>query len=90
MTVEVCTAGTYVGRDKARLLPNIIFRMGAAAVLLSNKPSMARCAKYELVHNVRVCSARREAAYRWGGCMAWGCQLVEDAWARCNAWLSGA
>jgi hypothetical protein len=31
-------ARRYIGNQRSMLLPNTIFRMGAAAVLLSNKP----------------------------------------------------
>lgn len=39
-----------------KALANTLFGMGAAALLLTNKPSLARQAKYKLLHSVRVCS----------------------------------
>ena len=38
--------------------------MGAAAMLLSNKPSAARTAKYALQHVERVHAAASDAGYR--------------------------
>lgn len=40
---------------------------GAAAILLTNKPSLQRRAKYTLDRRYRVNNAAREEAYRWGG-----------------------
>ncbi len=37
-----------------RLVTNLLFRMGAAAVALTNKPGLAGAAKYVLQHRVRV------------------------------------
>jgi 3-ketoacyl-CoA synthase len=46
------------------LVTNTIFRVGGAAVLLSNRQSDARRAKYELRHIERTCLAADDAAYR--------------------------
>ena len=46
-----------------------IFRAGAAAVLLSNKASMRRTAKYELLHSVTANVAADDKAFGCGaGC----------------------
>ncbi|KAE8664919.1 3-ketoacyl-CoA synthase 1 [Hibiscus syriacus] len=54
VSTENITAHWYLGNDKSMLLSNCIFRMGGAAVLLSNKPLDRMCSKYELVHLVRT------------------------------------
>lgn len=66
ITNETTTNAFYGGRDKHRLVTNVLFRMGAAAVLLSNKPSwgLSGRAKYLLRHAVRVHAGARDAAYR--------------------------
>jgi 3-ketoacyl-CoA synthase len=38
--------------------------MGAAAVVLTNKPSLAASAKYELLHSVRAHVGQDDKAYR--------------------------
>lgn len=63
VTTEVTTSAFYKGREKHRLVANAIFRMGGAAVLLSNKPSYRRHAKYKLAHAVRVHSGADDASY---------------------------
>lgn len=45
------------------MVANCIFRMGGAAVLLSNKASYRRTAKYTLQYNVRVHTGQDDEAY---------------------------
>ncbi|MEW5303445.1 MAG: hypothetical protein WDW36_006135 [Sanguina aurantia] len=71
VTTETLTTAFYNGMDKHRLVTNTLFRMGAAAVLLSNKErwrSSGR-AKYVLCHNVRVHTGARPEANKciWYG-----------------------
>ncbi|KAJ7514223.1 hypothetical protein O6H91_23G033900 [Diphasiastrum complanatum] len=54
VSMENITLNWYLGNDKSMLVSNCIFRMGGAAILLSNKRSEARRAKYEMVHTVRT------------------------------------
>ncbi|KAF5841900.1 FAE1/Type III polyketide synthase-like protein-domain-containing protein [Dunaliella salina] len=50
VTTETTTPAFYAGHDKHRMVTNILFRMGAAAVLLSNKSKFwDGRAKYQLV-----------------------------------------
>lgn len=49
--------------EPRRQIPNLLFRMGAAAMLLSNKASWAGRAKYRLVHNERVHVGQSDEAY---------------------------
>lgn len=54
VSTEIITQSWYLGNDRSMLLPNCIFRMGGAAVLLSNKPTSRTRSKYRLVHTVRT------------------------------------
>ncbi|GMI66733.1 3-ketoacyl-CoA synthase 1 [Hibiscus trionum] len=54
VSTENITLNWYFGNDKSMLLCNCIFRMGGAAVLLSNKARDKARSKYELVHLVRT------------------------------------
>jgi 3-ketoacyl-CoA synthase len=54
VSTENTTLKWYFGNDRSMLLCNCIFRMGAAAVLLSNRGRDRARSKYELVHTVRT------------------------------------
>jgi 3-ketoacyl-CoA synthase len=54
----------YFGNRKSMLIPNCLFRVGGAAVLLSNRASDKRRAKYELVHTVRTHHGADDRAFR--------------------------
>ncbi|TYJ22652.1 hypothetical protein E1A91_A08G139400v1 [Gossypium mustelinum] len=54
VSTENITQNWYFGNDRSMLLCNCIFRMGGAAVLLSNKPRDKACSKYQLLHLVRT------------------------------------
>ncbi|XVF22298.1 hypothetical protein REPUB_Repub12eG0161000 [Reevesia pubescens] len=54
VSTENITLNWYFGNDKSMLLCNCIFRMGGAAVLLSNKSRDKARSKYQLVHLVRT------------------------------------
>ncbi|KAL6605813.1 hypothetical protein ACP70R_041466 [Stipagrostis hirtigluma subsp. patula] len=61
VSTETITPNYYVGRERAMLLPNCLFRIGGAAALLSNSPSKAR---FRLRHVVRTLTGARDNAYR--------------------------
>jgi 3-ketoacyl-CoA synthase len=61
---EITTYCFYPGAEKPRMVANAIFRMGGAAVLLTNKASARKVAKYQLVHNVRVHCGQDDASYK--------------------------
>ncbi|KAL6986900.1 Protein Nef, partial [Sarracenia purpurea var. burkii] len=62
VSTENITQNWYFGNKKSMLIPNCLFRLGGAAVLLSNKPTDRRRAKYKLLHVVRThCGANDEA-----------------------------
>lgn len=54
ISTENITQNWYKGNERDMLVSNTIFRMGGAAILLSNKPKFASRAKYQLLHTVRV------------------------------------
>ncbi|KAK4422879.1 3-ketoacyl-CoA synthase 20 [Sesamum alatum] len=54
MSLESPTSGYYVGGDRSKLLSNCLFRMGGAALLLSNRSSDHHISKYELKHTLRT------------------------------------
>ncbi|KAJ4843357.1 3-ketoacyl-CoA synthase 11 [Turnera subulata] len=54
ISMENITLNWYFGNDKSMLLSNCLFRMGGAAILLSNKRSDRWRSKYQLVHTVRT------------------------------------
>jgi 3-ketoacyl-CoA synthase len=64
VSTENITQNWYRGNERSMLIPNTIFRMGSAAILLTNKPTERWRAKYELEHLVRVHLGADDAAYR--------------------------
>ncbi|KAH6769973.1 3-ketoacyl-CoA synthase 11 [Perilla frutescens var. hirtella] len=64
MSMECNTHIYYAGKERSKLLPNCLFRMGGAAVLLSNKGSDRRRSKYELVHTLRTHKGADDGAYK--------------------------
>uniref|UniRef100_UPI004072B024 3-ketoacyl-CoA synthase n=1 Tax=Zea mays TaxID=4577 RepID=UPI004072B024 len=64
VSTEIITPNFYQGSRRDMLLPNCLFRMGAAAILLSNRRREARRAKYRLVHVVRTHKGADDRAYR--------------------------
>ena len=64
VSTENITQNWYFGNKRSMLLPNCLFRMGGAAVLLSNKAKDRSRAKYQLVHTVRTHKGADEKCYR--------------------------
>ncbi|XWS34951.1 hypothetical protein CRYUN_Cryun21dG0081600 [Craigia yunnanensis] len=64
VSTEIITSNYYEGNERAMLLPNCLFRMGGAAILLSNRRSERWRAKYRLVHVVRTHKGIDNKAYR--------------------------
>jgi len=64
VSTEIITPNFYQGSRRDMLLPNCLFRMGAAAILLSNRRREVRRAKYRLVHVVRTHKGADDRAYR--------------------------
>ncbi|KAJ4710523.1 3-ketoacyl-CoA synthase [Melia azedarach] len=64
VSTEIITPNYYKGNERAMLLPNCLFRMGGAAILLSNRRRDGSRAKYRLVHVVRTHKGADDKAYR--------------------------
>ncbi|KAE8680024.1 3-ketoacyl-CoA synthase 18 [Hibiscus syriacus] len=54
VSTENITQNWYFGNKKSMLIPNCLFRVGGAAILLSNKSADQSRSKYKLVHAVRT------------------------------------
>ncbi|KAI3801034.1 hypothetical protein L1987_29135 [Smallanthus sonchifolius] len=52
VSTESITENCYVGRDRSKIIINCLFRVGGAAILLSNRPSDHNNSKYELLHAI--------------------------------------
>ncbi|RAL48561.1 hypothetical protein DM860_005985 [Cuscuta australis] len=64
VSTENITQNWYFGNNKSMLIPNCLFRVGAAAVLLSNKTADRHRAKYKLVHVVRTHKGADDMAFQ--------------------------
>lgn len=64
ISTEILTPNSYMGKERAMLLPNCLFRMGGAAILLSNRRADRRRAKYRLAHVVRTHKGADDKSYR--------------------------
>ncbi|XP_042428644.1 3-ketoacyl-CoA synthase 4-like [Zingiber officinale] len=64
VSTENITQNWYFGNRKSMLIPNCLFRVGAAAVLLSNRSADRRRAKYKLLHVVRTHHGADDRAFR--------------------------
>lgn len=63
VSTEIVSSAFYTGNDKSKLIPNMIFRMGASAVLLSNRFSDRWRSKYQLMHVVRTHKGADDRAF---------------------------
>ncbi|KAG1346207.1 3-ketoacyl-CoA synthase 11 [Cocos nucifera] len=54
ISMENITLNWYFGNSRSMLVSNCLFRMGGAAILLSNKRSDWWRSKYQLIHTVRT------------------------------------
>mmetsp|Transcript_27872 Transcript_27872/g.95085 ORF Transcript_27872/g.95085 Transcript_27872/m.95085 type:complete len:542 (-) Transcript_27872:813-2438(-) len=64
VSTENITQNWYRGNDRSMLLPNALFRVGGAAILLTNKRRCWWTAKYRLQHTVRTHKGADDASYR--------------------------
>lgn len=63
LSVEILNQLWYLGNDRSMILGNCLFRMGGAAVMLSNKNSDQTRSKYELIHMIRTHTAAEDNCY---------------------------
>ncbi|KAK9182705.1 hypothetical protein WN944_025851 [Citrus x changshan-huyou] len=61
--MENITLNWYFGNDRSMLVPNCLFRMGGAAILLSNRSSDRRRSKYQLIHTFRTHKGADDRCY---------------------------
>ncbi|KAL9237053.1 hypothetical protein vseg_011643 [Gypsophila vaccaria] len=64
VSTESITRNWYYGNSRSMLISNCLFRMGGAAILLSNKSSDRHRSKYQLVHVVRTHKGADDKSYR--------------------------
>lgn len=63
LSTEILSTVWYGGRDPPKLVLNCSFRMGSAAILLTNRKDCRQRARYKLVHLLRTQSASNDGAY---------------------------
>ncbi|XP_042468574.1 3-ketoacyl-CoA synthase 20-like [Zingiber officinale] len=66
VSTENITLNWYFGNNRSMLVPNCLFRLGCAAVLLTNRRSARWRAKYQLIHTVRTHKGADDGSY---GCV---------------------
>jgi 3-ketoacyl-CoA synthase len=64
LSMEAVAPNGYNGNTKSKLIANALFRMGGAAILLSNKNQDMGIAKYKLQHLVRTHLGSKDTAYQ--------------------------
>jgi len=64
VSTENITQNWYLGNDRSMLVTNTLFRLGGAAVLLSNKRRDRGASKYQLAHSVRTHMGSTDASYQ--------------------------
>lgn len=64
VSTENMTLSMYRGNDRSMLVPNCLFRVGGAAILLSNRSQDRPRSKYELLHLVRIHKGAGDKHYK--------------------------
>eukprot|EP00270_Netrium_digitus_P015891 TRINITY_DN5620_c0_g2_i1.p1 TRINITY_DN5620_c0_g2~~TRINITY_DN5620_c0_g2_i1.p1 ORF type:complete len:537 (-),score=124.00 TRINITY_DN5620_c0_g2_i1:76-1629(-) len=63
VSTENITQNWYFGKERSMLISNCLFRMGCAAILLSNRWVDGWGAKYKLMHTVRTHLGAKDKSY---------------------------
>ncbi|KDP40262.1 hypothetical protein JCGZ_02260 [Jatropha curcas] len=63
VSTENITRNWYMGNNRSMLVTNCLFRIGAAAILLSSRPSDRGRSKYQLIHTVRTHKGADDKCY---------------------------
>uniref|UniRef100_A0A2C9WIP4 FAE domain-containing protein n=1 Tax=Manihot esculenta TaxID=3983 RepID=A0A2C9WIP4_MANES len=63
VSTENVTSCWYNGNDRTMLVTNCLFRVGGAAVLLSNQPFDRQRSKYQLMYSVRTHNGADDKSY---------------------------
>ncbi|KAI3880683.1 hypothetical protein MKX03_008094 [Papaver bracteatum] len=64
VSTENIQQGAYLGTKKSMVISNCLFRIGGAAILLSNRSQDKQRAKYQLVHIVRTHFGSDDKAFK--------------------------
>jgi 3-ketoacyl-CoA synthase len=64
VSTENITQNWYQGNDRSFLITNTLFRVGGAAILLSNKATDRGVSKYKLLHSVRTHMGSVDSSYQ--------------------------
>ncbi|KAI3884018.1 hypothetical protein MKX03_005293 [Papaver bracteatum] len=64
VSTEIITLSLYKGNKRSMLVPNCLFRMGGAAILLSNRLSDHKNSKYQLIRTVRTHKGSEDRDYK--------------------------
>ncbi|KAL2550285.1 3-ketoacyl-CoA synthase 6 [Forsythia ovata] len=54
LSTEILSNGWYAGKERRMMVLNCLFRMGAAAILITNKTEAKKIAKYKLLYSLRT------------------------------------
>ncbi|XP_038877433.1 3-ketoacyl-CoA synthase 5-like [Benincasa hispida] len=63
LSTEILSNGWYPGNEHSKLIINCLFRMGSAAILLSNKTQAKESSKYKLIKTLRTQRAFDDKSY---------------------------
>ncbi|CAH1431813.1 unnamed protein product [Lactuca virosa] len=63
VSTETITENCYIGEDLSKFIINCLFRIGGAAILLSNRSSDHHNSKYRLLHTVHNNTSRSDRSY---------------------------
>ncbi|XP_052205922.1 3-ketoacyl-CoA synthase 6-like [Diospyros lotus] len=63
VSTEIISPNCYMGNQRSMIVPSCLFRIGGAALLLSNRKADRNRAKYSLVHMVRTHKGMEDKAY---------------------------
>ncbi|PWA72440.1 very-long-chain 3-ketoacyl-CoA synthase, Thiolase-like protein [Artemisia annua] len=63
VSTESITENCYIGKERSKFLINCLFRVGGAAILLSNHSSNCHISKYELLHAVHTNTSSSDRSY---------------------------
>ncbi|KAA8533807.1 hypothetical protein F0562_031324 [Nyssa sinensis] len=63
LSTEILSTGWYSGKERPMMVLNCLFRMGSAAILLTNKKEAKKSSKYKLVQTLRTQRTFDDKAY---------------------------
>ncbi|KAJ8436650.1 hypothetical protein Cgig2_029896 [Carnegiea gigantea] len=64
VSTEIITPNAYMGAERSMLVPACLFRLGCAAMLLTNKWAKRKQAKYRLLHTIRTHKGADDKAHK--------------------------